>query len=313
MPSPLLEPVPEGAPTLLGAPRGELEALVAPFAALGAPFGVPYTIRNVHHGASEAPAAVRAISARFGRMLEHYDFDLGGTPFNAKPWPIVDLGDVRADPRDLPGNAARVTEAVSAVVARGAVPVVLGGDDSVSALAIRGLEQAGPLTVVQIDAHIDFRDEVGGEREGYSSPMRRASEMAWVERIVHIGARGLGSARPGDVEDTLAAGNLIITAREVREKGIKPIVRRLPRRGRYYVVLDCDGLDPSVAPGTSVPSPGGLSFEEAADLLIGLAQRGRIVGMNVAEHYPALDWNGITSLVIARLIAIWIGTAVRQK
>lgn len=313
MPSPLLEPVPEGAPTLLGAPRGELEALVAPFAALAAPFGVPYTIRNVHHGASEAPAAVRAISARFGRMLEHYDFDLGGTPFNGKPWPIVDLGDVRADPRDLPGNAARVTEAVSAVVARGAVPVVLGGDDSVSALAIRGLEQAGPLSVVQIDAHIDFRDEVGGEREGYSSPMRRASEMAWVERIVHIGARGLGSARPGDVEDTLAAGNLIITAREVREKGIKPIVRSLPRRGRYHVVLDCDGLDPSVAPGTSVPSPGGLSFEQAADLLVGLAQRGRIVGMNVAEHYPALDWNGITSLVIARLIAIWIGTAVRQK
>jgi agmatinase len=313
MPSPLLEPVPEGAPTLFGAPCADLEALAAPFAALGAPFGVPYTIRNVHYGASDAPAAVRASSARFGRMLEHYDLDLGGTPFDGKPWPIVDLGDVAADPRDLSGNARRVTEAVAGVVARGAVPIVLGGDDSISALAIRGGEQAGPLTVVQIDAHIDFRDEVGGERGGYSSPMRRASEMAWVERIVHVGTRGLGSARPRDVEDTLAAGNVIITAREVREKGIEHALGQLREQARYYVVLDCDGLDPSVAPGTSVPSPGGLLYQEAADLFVGLAQRGRIVGMNVAEHYPALDVNGITSLVIARLIAIWIGTAVRQR
>ena len=313
MPLPLLEPVSEGAPTFLGAPRGSLESLTTPFGAMGAPFGVPYTIRNVHHGASEAPGALRAASARFGRMLEHHDFDLGGTPFDGQPWPIVDLGDVPADPRDLPGNAARVTEAVAAVVARGAAPVVLGGDDSVSALAIRGLERAGPLTVVQIDAHIDFRDEVGGVHDGYSSPMRRASEMSWVERIVHVGTRGLGSARPRDVQDTLAAGNVIMTAREVREKGVSQVLDLLPAQGRYYLVLDCDGLDPSVAPGTSVPSPGGLSYQEAADLFAGLAGRGRVVGMNVAEHYPSLDVNGITSLVIARLIAIWIGTAVRQS
>lgn len=67
-------------------------------------------------------------------------------------------------------------------------------------------------------------------------------------------------------------------------------------------------LDPSVAPGTSVPSPGGLSYLEAAALFAGLAGRGQVVGMNVAEHYPSLDVNGITSLVIARLIAIWNGS-----
>ena len=66
------------------------------------------------------------------------------------------------------------------------------------------------------------------------------------------------------------------------------------------------------SPLTSTTSPGGLSYQEAADLLIGLARRGRVVGMNVAEHYPSLDVNGITSLVVARLVARWIGTAVRQ-
>jgi len=312
MPLPLLDPLPEGMPTLLGAPRAALDALATPFAALGAPFGVPYTIRAVHAGAADAPAAVRAVSARFGRMLDHYDFDLGGTPFDGRPWPLADLGDVPADPRDLEGNAARITAAVAAVVARGAAPVVLGGDDSISALAIRGCEAAGPFTVVQIDAHIDFRDEVGGVRDGYSSPMRRASEMTWVERIVHVGTRGLGSARPQDVDDTRAAGNTIVTAREVTERGVVPVLDLLPAGGRFYVVLDCDGLDPAVAPGTSVPSPGGLAFREAADLITGLAHRGRIVGMNVVEHHPALDVNGITGIVIARLIALWIGTAVRR-
>jgi agmatinase len=112
-----------GAPTFLGAPRASLEALTTPFAAIGAPFGVPYAIRNVHHGACDAPAALRAASARFGRMLEHHDFDLGGTPFDGQPWPIVDLGDVPADPRDLPGNAARVTKAVAAVVGRASRPL----------------------------------------------------------------------------------------------------------------------------------------------------------------------------------------------
>jgi agmatinase len=131
--------------------------------------------------------------------------------------------------------------------------------------------------------------------------------LPWLQKFLDH-----GSARPRDVQDTLAAGNVIITAREVREKGVSQVLDLLPAQGRYYVVLDCDGLDPSVAPGTSVPSPGGLSYQEAADLFAGMVGRGWVVGMNVAEHYPSLDVNGIISLVIARLIAIWIGTAVRQ-
>jgi agmatinase len=308
---PLFEP-PDYAATFLGAPRA-LAAMRGAFAVIGIPFGVPYRMRHVHYGASDAPRAIRERSARFGRMVEHYDVDLGGTLFDGKPANLVDCGDVPADPRDLAGNAARATAAVRELLRQGAVPIALGGDDSISALALAAFEAQGPLTVLQIDAHIDYRDEVDGIRDGYSSPMRRAAEMPWVERIVHCGTRGVGSARPGDVSDTLARGNRIVTARELHQQGVASALEQFPRGGNYYIVLDVDGLDPSVAPGTSAPMPGGVSFDEAADLFQGLARRGRVVGFNVAEHYPALDINGITALAIARLIVNLIGATVRAR
>jgi agmatinase len=189
MPLPLLEPVSEGAPTFLGAPRGSLESLTTPFGAMGAPFGVPYTIRNVHHGASEAPGALGAASARFGRMLKH-DFDLGGTRSDGHPWPIVDHGDGPADHGICRATLARVMEAVAC----GRRP---GHGTGGAGRRRFGLGAGDPRTRAgrpthrgEIDAHIDFRDEVGGVHDGYSSPMRRTTEMSWVERIVHVGTRG---------------------------------------------------------------------------------------------------------------------------
>lgn len=298
----MLQP-PEGtASTFLGAPFGaKLEALKADFAVVGVPFGIPYGIRQVHYPPSDAPRAIRERSHRYGRMLEHYDFDLG-CAFADLGIRLVDCGDVVGDPRDLEGNARRAIETVGKIAAASVVPIVLGGDDSVSALAIRGLQSRAPITVVQIDAHIDYRDEVNDVRDGYSSPMRRAAELPWVRRIVHVGTRGLGSARPQDVADTLARGNRIITAATMRERGPASVLEHVPAGENIHVVLDCDGLDPSCMPGTSAPMPGGLHYSETAELFTQLGRHGRIVGFNVAEYYPTLDLNGITALSIVRLI-----------
>jgi agmatinase len=290
----------------------DLERLEADFAILGIPFGVPYDMRGAASGASEGPPAVRKRSARFGRFRDHYDFDLGGDFLAGRAVRIVDCGDVPADPRDLVGNAGRAVAAVRTVIQRGAVPIVLGGDDSIPGLVLRGFEGRGPIHVLQIDAHIDFRDEIEGIRDGYSSPMRRASEMPWVERIVHVGARGVGSARPSDVADTLKRGNALVTARELRERGVGRVLQEFPEGGNIYIAIDCDGLDPSVMPGTSCPMPGGLSFDEAADLIQGLVRRGHIIGMDIAEFFPSLDIQGLTALTITRLITILIGTMVRK-
>ena len=302
-----------GATGFFGQPIVPIDALVAPFAVVGLPYGVPYALRNFGASACDAPRVIRERSARFGRMLGHHDFDLGRALCDGAVPPIADCGDVEPDPRNPAAGPAAATAAVRRILERGATPIVLGGDDSITALALRAFESRAPLTVLQIDAHIDYRDEVNGVRDGYSSPMRRAAEMPWVERIVHCGARGVGSARPADARDTLARGNVVITAREVRAKGVERVLAEFPSGGRYYIAFDCDGLDPSVMPGTSVPLPGGLSFDEAADLFTGLARRGTVAGVSFAEHHPSLDLNGITALAIVRLIVNLVGAITGGK
>ena len=169
-------------------------------------------------------------------------------PVDGRPR-LVDAGDVPGDPADGPGNSAAITAAVTAILERGAVPVCIGGDDSVPIPILRAYAGRGPIIVLQVDAHLDFRDEVHGVREGYSSPMRRASEMDHVTRIVQVGMRGVGSARPADVEDARRAGNRLITAREVRERGVGWVLDQVPADASVFVSFDCDGLDPSVLPG----------------------------------------------------------------
>ncbi len=291
----------------------DLSRLEADFAILGAPFGSPYHMQGVASDAAAAPAAVRERSHRFGRMLGHYDFDFDGELLAGQDVRIVDCGDVTADPRDLEGNKARVTTAVRTILDRGAVPIVLGGDDSVPTLAIRAYEGRGPITVLQFDAHLDYRDEVNGIHDGYSSPMRRAREMPWVERIVHVGLRGLGSARPVDVADSRAAGNLLFPAKQVLREGPGCVVDAIAPGSRVFITLDCDGFDPSVMPGTSCPMPGGLSYWDGADIIAGVAEKCEVVGMDYAEHFPSLDLHGITGLALARLIATLIGSMVRKE
>lgn len=293
--------------TFLSSPRAAPESVDTRYAVYGIPIGVPYSAAQLQSDARNAPAAVRERSARFGRMLGHHDFDLGRALAADGRLSLVDCGDAAVDAGDPRAGAARATAAVRTLLARGAVPLVLGGDDSITAIAIAAFDGHGPLTVVQVDAHIDYRDEVGGVRDGYSSPMRRAAEMPWVRQVIHCGTRGVGSARPSDLADTLARGNRVFTDIDVQAHGVRAVLDACPPGGRYYIAFDCDGMDPGVMPGTSAPVPGGLSFRQAADLFSGLARRGTVVGASFAEHFPSLDVNGITALGIVRLIVNLIG------
>lgn len=215
---------------------------------------------------------------------------------------IVDCGDVSGDPSDGAGSSAQAEATVRGLLARGVTPVVLGGDDSIAIPVLAAFDGEGPLTVVQVDAHLDFRHEVAGVTHGYSSPMRRASEMAHVERVAQVGLRGVGSARPQDVEDARAAGGLLVTARDVRERGVGWVLDQLPAGTSVFVAFDLDGLDPSLCPAVNAPVPGGLAWDEAADLLSGVATRCRIVGAAFTELAPDRDPTGASAGVAARLV-----------
>lgn len=107
------------------------------------------------------------------------------------------------------------------------------------------------LTVVQVAAHIDWRDEIDGVTHGFSSTMRRASEMPHVERIVQIGARGPGSARADEVAAARAWGAVLHTARDLHARGVGPALDALPAGSDVYLAIDVDGIDPAVVPGCS--------------------------------------------------------------
>jgi agmatinase len=288
----------------------DLDNLDAHIAFLGIPYGDPYSIEDVSNDQSNAPTAIRQASDRAVRSLERYDFDINGTLYDGKNIKIVDCGDVPADPR-VKDHSQRAEQAVRKILAKGALPIVLGGDHAIPIPVLRAFEGRGPITLVQIDAHIDWRDDVNGVREGLSSPMRRASEMQHIDKLFQIGIRSQGSARQAEVDAALAYGANIITAYELHDVGMDAVLSRIPDGGRYYLTIDADGFDPSVMPAVAGPAPGGVTFHQARKLIHGLVRKGRVVGMDIVEITPRTDINRISAITAGRLVVNLIGAAVR--
>lgn len=283
----------------------------ADVAIIGIPWGWPYPRDDTPHDQANAPAAVRRESLRLSDGLDRWDFDLGGTLLDGGDARVVDCGNVPGDPSDVEKHYRLAEQSIRTILRRGVLPIVLGGDHGISIPAFRALDERGPVTLVHVDAHIDWREEVDGVREGYSSPIRRASELDHIDRIFQVGMRGQGSARAGEVRAAHAYGAEIVTAYEVHENGMDRVLARIPAGGAYYLTIDADGLDPSVMPAVAAPVAGGLLFHQVRGLIHGLVERGRVVGMDMVEITPKRDLNGISSLTAGQLILNLIGAAVR--
>jgi|UniRef100_A0A7C2B2Z0 agmatinase len=300
-------PVQAGCPTVLGLPR--LDELQQPpqLAFLGVPYGVPYTGSGPELPSAAAPAAFRAASLAFQPYYRNYDVDFEGDLFAGRALSLADAGDVMLLPGDHAGNLSRITGAISYLLDSGTVPIVLGGDHAVTIPVLRAYRGFRSLCVVQIDAHLDWRDEVNGVREGYSSPMRRASELPAVRAMLQVGLRGAGSGRAEEFAAARAWGSVLVPARVVHERGVAWVLERLPAADGYYVTIDADGIDPAFMPGVNAPAPGGLTYWQVFDLLCGVARRGRVVGIDLVELAPARDPSGVTLAHAVRLLLVAIG------
>lgn len=301
--------------TFLGLdPCTDLDELCAPIAILGAPCATPY--RTVGAYCRNAPAALRQAAGALAFNLDRHDFDSDGQIFPAPHLRAVDCGDLDFDEQDAPSNRAAIRKAVGAILARGAVPVVLGGDDSVPIPMLEAIGDAAAgqkFTILQIDAHIDWRDVHLDERMGLSSTMRRASEMSHIERIVQVGARGIGSASTRDYLDAVAWGVIFAPARQVHEEGVKAVLELIPEGGNLIISVDADAMDPSLVPGVIGRAPGGLSYLQMVDLIRGAAGRGRIAAMDFVEFMPERDVDGLGAFTFARLITTALGVVARQR
>ena len=276
------------------------------FAFLGIPFGPPYEPEDqiVCAGAADAVRASAHVMT-YRDYAHHYNFDWGGPLYPDGTPTVTDCGDVIADPDDPDGIWDRGLDVVRALVRRGVTPLVLGGLDAIPPIVVGGFDE--PLHVLHVDSHLDFRQEVGGVTRGYSSPIRRIRELPNIGRIMQVGLRGVGSARPTDVEEALAAGNELITAREIHERGIRAAQERLSDDRRWVITIDCDGLDPTIAPAVGWPEPGGLTYPQISALVRSLAERDRVAAIVVTEFQPDLDIAGIPAMHIVRLLLLVVG------
>lgn len=138
-----------------------------------------------------------------------------------------------------------------------------------------------------------------GIRYSHANPMKRISELEHVTGLTQIGIRGLLNP-PAWLEAT--EKSRFFTADDVREKGVDFIASQIPQSENLYISLDIDSLDPSVAPGTGTPEPGGLTYLELRAFLRACARKGKFVGMDLVEVNPLYDHTGRTAQVAARLI-----------
>ena len=290
----------------------ELERLNADIAILGVPHADPYSMDQINNDQARAPTAVRQASVKASSDLERWDFDLGGPVFDNKPVRAVDCGDVSGDPRDIRGNSRRVEDAVRLIRKANALPIIIGGDHGVPIPVLRGLSNDGLIYVVQIDAHLDWVDQRNGVSDGFSSPMRRASEMAHLSGMHQIGLRNQGSATTTEFEAAQTYGSNMVTAEHLHDHGVDNVLSEIPDSANYYITIDADGLDPSVMPAVAGPAPGGVTYQQACKLIRGLVKKGTVVGMDIVEITPSRDLNEISSVTASRLMINLMGAAVRQ-
>jgi agmatinase len=264
------------------------------FAVIGAPLDAATTFRT---GARFGPEAIRSMSV----LLRPFNPALAVDVFENLRG--ADLGDSNVIPGYVEESYAMIESSVLEILTAGAVPVVLGGDHSVTLPELRAIHAVhGQVALVHFDAHADTRQDHMGKLYGHGTPFRRAAEEGLVNpaRSIQIGLRGSLSTSL-DVHGSEALGYAVLTTEKVLELGPREVGSRVHERvGQQpaFLTFDVDVVDPAFAPGTGTPTIGGPTSAQALALIREL-QGLNLIGMDVVEVTPAYDIAGITALLAA--------------
>ena len=289
----------------------DLDQVDSDVAFLGLPYDGGIGFRP---GCRFGPRDIRNYSTRYsawGAMKGSGYWDINRDKRYLRDVRIVDCGDVDILYYEQEKNFQNRTECVRTILNRGCLPVLAGGDHSVTYPIVKAFEDFTPLAVVHFDAHLDWIDEVEGVRFANGSPMRRVAELSFVEQTSHLGIRCIRS-REGDYRDAVSQGSVIITRDQIRREGIVSTLNSIPSAKYIYVSIDIDALDPSIAPGTGSPTVDGLLYHELRELLQGVVSKGKVVGFDIVEVNPQIDTTGQTSLLATTAIIEFLGAIFDQ-
>ena len=283
----------------------------ADVAVMGAPFDFGSQFRS---GARMGPRGIREASTLFsfghGGAYDHED-DIIYLPSDTTK--IIDIGDADIIHTNTIKSHENIKFGVKKIIEAKAIPVILGGDHSINIPCIDAFEDQESIHVIQIDAHLDFVDERHGVRYGHGNPMRRASEKSYVSGMTQIGIRNVSSTAKEGYIDARAKGSKIFSVRHLRDMGIIKILEQIPKNKRYYITIDIDAFDPSIASGTGTPSHGGFYYYEILELLDGLTKQGKVVGVDLVEVAPDYDLSGSTSFLAAQLLMNLLGRILHNR
>lgn len=257
--------------------------------------GIPFGEKSCYlKGTSKGPQAIRAAST--GKAINPWT-ELGA---NLKEDIVMnDLGDVDVS-GDFFGMLSRIEENILNVLEKRAVPVVLGGDHSVSYAVVKAFARKfNLLDILHFDAHPDLYEELHGDRFSHACPFARIMEEGLAQNLVQVGIRAAtGEQRAKALKHRI---------RMIEMKDIKDALS-LEFSNPLYVSFDMDALDPAFAPGVAHHEPGGLSTRQALDILHAL--EARIVGLDVVEVNPERDASGITAAAAVKIIKEVVGTII---
>ena len=262
----------------------------ADYIVLGVPFDVTSTFRT---GARFGPNAIRMASLN----IETYSFRSG---VDVEDLRLHDLGDLHVS-TDTEQTLERLAKVAKEIWELGKMPVVIGGEHTITMGVLKGLSDLSRTAIVSFDAHLDLRDEFMGFRLSHTTFMRRINEELKPAAILEVGTRAVCKE---ELDYAKKAGIEFFTAHQIRrmsgEKTANQLLKKLEKCKNVYLSIDMDVLDPAYAPAVQNPEPDGLDIATLLDILCGVCDN-RVMGFDVVEVAPNYDF-GVTAVQAAKII-----------
>ena len=278
------------------------------FAIAGAPFDTASSFRS---GSRFGPNAIRNISA----MMKPNNVILQVNIMeNLKGG---DIGDFNVTPGYIHPTYDAIEAGVAGILEENAVPIVLGGDHSITLAELRAVaKKYGPVALVHFDSHSDLCDEVFGQKYNHGTPFRRAIEEGLIDpaHSIQIGMRG-SLYDPNEHKMAADLGMLLIPAHKVREMGFEALIRTAMERvgdKPVFLTFDIDFVDPAYAPGTGTPEVAGFTYYESLSLVRAIKDM-NFVGFDIVEVLPAYDSGEVTAYLAANIVFEYLSILAAKK
>ncbi len=256
--------------------------------------GVPYDATSSWMPGSRAgPLAIIEAS----RYMDPYDMELGCIPAEAGLHTIPELSVLESTPESMVDTVKRV---IGKVISDGKVPILLGGEHTLSLGGVLGVKD-GIEVYVALDAHADFYDDYEGRRISHATVSKRISEL--VDEVIIYGVRTLGWE---EREELNSSDNVTLIPRLAHGDGALGGLLKKVKGKRVYLSLDADVLDPSILPCLGTPEPGGMTYRDVVSVLRGIFRSASVVAMDFVEFSPCPGMRS-DAYTMARLVYKSIG------